>query len=259
MNKLIAVSLAVASVASAHALTVDVYASPAPNFFGSSSWGGYLSNAMFALENGLTTFGAAGPTQYTTTNGQVRAKGDNLVTGYSSWMGVADAASPYDAELGTRWHFGVHILGSGTQFSLSQVTFNMTSLEESGLNYSGNFIGSNYSATRVGINYVDGIKGNGNDIIINSGSETQLVDELIYVGVGNAYASYTTDPGATNQDKIDGILAQINPYRLSTSYTVDLGANQVTGSAYTDFGAVPEPFTMLGLAALAGLAAKRKR
>lgn len=248
-------------VASANAIQIDVYASAAPNAFGSSNWGGYVSNALTAIEGGMNTFGAAGPTQFNNYDGQTRLVSDNIVTGYTSWMGNANPAAPFNNELGTRWHFGVRVVGQGTQFALENLTFNMFSIEEPGINYAGNFVGLDYSATRYGIDYVDGIKGNGNDVTYNSGNGTTLVDEIVYVGVGNAFASYLTDPGATNQDKLDGIVAQISGYTLTTEYGIDFGAGNVaTGSAYTNFEAVPEPATMtlLSLAAIA-IAKRRKK
>ena len=38
-------------------VTLDVYASSAPNAFGSPSWGGYVVNALNSLENGLGNIG----------------------------------------------------------------------------------------------------------------------------------------------------------------------------------------------------------
>ncbi|MFM9873124.1 MAG: PEP-CTERM sorting domain-containing protein [Fimbriimonadaceae bacterium] len=249
------------AVASANAYQIDVYASAAPNAFGSANWGGYVSNALTAIEGGLGTYGAAGPTQFNNYAGETHLVSENIATGYTSWLGNANPSAPFNNELGTRWHFGVRVLGQGSQFTLQNLTYNMTSVEQPSLNFSGNFVGATYSPTRYGIDYVDGIKGNGNDIIYSTGNGTTLVDELVYVGVGNAFASYVTDPGATNQDKLDGVVASIAGYTLTTQYGLDFGAGNVaTGSAFTNFQAVPEPATMslIGLGALALIRKKRK-
>lgn len=242
-------------------ISIDVYASPAPNFFGSSSWGAYVTNALNGIQSGGVTVGSTGPTQYFNTNGQTWGAENNIVTNFDSWMGTASAAAPFNNELGTRWHFGVHVLGNGTQFALQNLTFNMTSAERPELDFVGDFIGADYSSTRFGIDYVDGIKGNGNDITYTTGNGTTLVDELVYVGVGNAFTALTGDPAPTNQGKIDDAALSIGGYILSTTYGIDFGSGNVaTGSAFTNFEAVPEPATMaiLGLAAAAIARKKRK-
>jgi hypothetical protein len=90
---------------------------------------GYVTNAITALGTGLGTVGspASNPTAYF----QVTSLDDrgNIVTGFPSWKGLISAASNFGAafgsELGNRVHFGLHILGNGTQFSLSNLKFQM--------------------------------------------------------------------------------------------------------------------------------------
>jgi hypothetical protein len=262
MNKFIASAVvALAGIAVSQAqINIDVYASPAPNFFGSGSWGSYLNNALVGIENGGATTGASGPSQYFNTNGQTWGVENNLVTNFDSWMGTASAASPFDNQLGTRWHFGVRVVSAGTRFALQNLTYSMTSLEQPTLNTSGNFVGANFSTTRFGIDYVDGIKGNGNDITYTSGNGTTFVDEIIYVGIGNAFAVLSSDPGATNQDKLDLVANSLAGYTLTTTYGIDFGAGNVaTGSAFTNFEAVPEPATMTLLGLAAAVVARKKR
>lgn len=263
MNKhLLVTALAVASFGISQAqINIDVYASPAPNFFGSGSWGAYLSNALIGIENGGTTTGSVGPTQYYNTNGQTWGVENNIVTNFDSWMGTAGASAPFNGELGTRWHFGVRVVSAGTRFALENLTYNMSSLEQPALNTSGSFAGASFSSTRFGIDYVDGVKGNGNDITYTSGNGTTLVDEIIYVGVGNAFAVLDTDPGATNQDKLNNATGSLAGYTLTTTYGIDFGAGNVaTGSAFTDFDAVPEPASMTALAlGIAALVRKKRK
>src|SRR5207302_3566 len=103
------------------------------------------------------------------------------------------------------------------------------------------------------------IKGNGNDIVYNSGqSAANLIDELIYVGVGNSIEALSSDPGATDQDKIDGVMATSGlglGYDLTTTYSIQ--GSQGSGTAH--FTPVPEPASMaaLGLGAI-GLIRRRR-
>jgi len=234
-------------------LVMEVKPSSAPNVFGSPSWATYLSRGLNSLENGTGNDGSrlTDPAAYEIL-GSVVDPGDFVVSGFNSWRGVADPASPFDGEFGNRLHFGLHIVGD-TQFRLDNLTFNLNSTDSgNGLAFTGDFVGFNYSAARVGIDYFDGIKGNGNDITYTSGSGTNLVNELIYIGVGNAFDA-TFEPGANNQDKMDNVLSYIlgeAPFDISTTYTLlDDDENVLAvDSASVTVGAVPElnSFALLG-------------
>lgn len=253
--------LAVSSFAMANAVTMTVHASGATNIYGSPNWATYNSNAIFALENGLNNFGS-GAGEYYNAHGETHGVQENIVTGFNSWKGVANPLAPFDQEYGTRWHFGLHILGEGTKFNLDQLTFGLTSDNEPSLNYFGDFLGLSYNDRRVGINYgLDGMKGGGDDVRYESGEAgTTLVDELIYTGVGNAFAVY--DNGVDPlQQQIDDAVASLSGYKFTGAYALDLGGGNVVGaSAYTNFDAVPEPasMTILGLGVAALLRKKRK-
>jgi hypothetical protein len=266
---LAAVLLVCSSGSSFGAILTQVFPSPAPNAFGSPSWNpGYVQNALNALENGLSSVGnpATTPTAYY----QVTTEGDrdNIVTGFPSWKGFVNPGAMFGAafanELGNRLHFGVHILGNGTQFSLSELSFDMESTDAGDIfQFVGDFSTPSdvYSSTRVGINYgPDHIKGTADDVRISSGPATQVVDELVYVGVGNALAGGDVSCPGSNQATMDCVKAfydSISPFNITTTYTLRNanGGLLSTGSATVLFpAAVPEPatwgFMIVGLAGI---------
>jgi hypothetical protein len=234
-------------------ITLQVVPSSAPNAYGSPSWAGYTANALNSLQNNLGNIGsrATDPTAYEMA-GPIVQPGDFVVTSFNSWQGVVGPlAAPFNSELGNRMHFGLHAYGDGTtQFSLSDLTFNITS-SDGGLDNAGDFIGLSYNGTtRFGVNWgADRAKGGGDDTIYTSGNGLTLV----YVGVGNAYTA------AASPDPYDmqGIIGYINdnaPFTITGSYSIlgDTGSATVT--------VIPEPSTLalLGLG-LGGLALIRKR
>jgi hypothetical protein len=270
MFKLLAVALSL-GIPSFASISFEVFPSPAPNAFGSPSWNpGYVQNALNALENGLSSVGdpATDPTAYY----QVTQETDlqNIVTGFPSWLGSADPGTVFGPafanELGNRLHFGLHIVDTGGQFSLSELSFDMESSDPGDtFQFVGDFAGASdaYSSTRIGINYgPDGVKGGGDDVLINSGPASQLINELVYVGVGNAVAPGGSCTG-TDQSTIDCIKAfydSISPFSISTTYTLTAPGNIVLGSASAsvDLVSTPEPATF-GLLLTGALALIWKR
>lgn len=234
-----------------------VFANNAPNFFGSSSWAAYEANATYAIEHGLNSYGS-GVTAFNNVDGMTFDTSANIVTDFDSWMGQAPGA--YSPEYGTRWHFGLVVFGTPShQIRLEDLTFNLDSTGYDDLDYAGDFIGLTYNSRRYGILYGgNGIYGGGDDTYITSGAGTQMVDMLVYVGVGNATEALSTAPGATNQDKIDGVAAMIPTHDLTMTYTINDDVGSTSGSAMTHFEAVPEPATM-SLLAVPALALLRKR
>src|SRR5581483_10438616 len=178
--RFLAVAVLTLVPAFADSVTVTVYPSIAPNIYGSPSWAGYLANAMTSLEAGSGPTGnpATDPTAYYTVN-QIWANA-NVATDFPSWGGNASPTGAFANELGNRLHFGLVIQGHGTQFSLSNLAFAMHSDDPNDIfGWVDSFNSSDvYSATRVGY-----ITGTG---FVTSGSATQLVDALYYVGVGLA-------------------------------------------------------------------------
>jgi hypothetical protein len=271
------------SAGAAQAITIEVYPSSAPNAYGSPSFfdngviPGYQSNAISAIGSGLSTYGnPALPTYYSRWPSSTLTVADNIVTGFPSWRGQADPGTAFGAayasELGNRMTFGVHILGNGTQFSISQMSFAAQSTDGNSLGFSWATGSYNYSAGYVGVIYGDV------NTYVTDGPNTQLVDELIGRGSGNAWAAYLTDPGGvTPQDKINNAVQSIwdsagdAPFDFTATYTLNVG-NGVSGSATVEFvgtglpaeapGAVPEPasasLALGGLLALAGFAIRRR-
>ena len=246
--------------------SVDVYASPAPNFLGSPSWSGYAVNALNSLENELGDIGdrELDPTAYEIFHdGELVFPAELIVTGFNSWRGEADPAAPFASEKGNRLHFGLHIVGDGTeQFRMEDITYEVTSDDGGALDFSGSLAGSSYSTVRVGIDYgADRVKGGGDDTLITSGSSLQFVDEFMYVGVGNAYDATNAD-GATNQEKIDNAINSIGAsslFNIHGSYTLfDTGGTELaTGSTFITV--VPEPGGLLSLTLLGLLGVRRIR
>ncbi|MFT3878047.1 MAG: hypothetical protein QM703_00120 [Gemmatales bacterium] len=249
-------------LAQASPFTISVYPSFAPNVFGSPSYPTWESNAITALINGNSTGGSSSlPSYYEQT-----PNGANvplwIVTDFPSWHALANPGAvfgpAYVSELGNRLYFNLHINGNGFGFNLTQLSFQATSTD------SGNFLGYsipagsfNYSPSFVGLQYgPDGMKGGGDDVFITGGPNTQFVNELFARGTGNAPSVLSTDPGATDQDKIDNARLFIpNDFIFNGEYSLgvdDFGT--FTGSAFVVVS-VPEPATIamtsLGGAALA--------
>lgn len=244
-------------------LLFEVRASSAPNVFGSPSWPapGYVANALNSLENGLGNIGNRNtdPTAYEIAGAFIEP-GDIIVSGFNSWRAVAGAPAPFHAEYGNRLHFGLHITGGGTepQFRLNDLLFQMESTDTAMvLNFGGNFNGLGYNANRYGIDYgPDRMKGGGDDILYTTGNGLSLVDEIVYVGVGNAFDA-TFEPGATNQDKINSVLAYIAseaPFDIYTTYKIYDPTGTIFLGAGGDVVTVPTPAALavfgIGLAVL---------
>ena len=122
---IVAISLVAAMSASA-TVTVTVDATMAPNGWGSSSYATWAANGIYAMEYGLTSYGAAGPAQFNVTTSPLPVSA-NFVTGFPSWMGQADPAAPYNNELGNRASFVAVINGNGSLINMNGLGMTMTS------------------------------------------------------------------------------------------------------------------------------------
>lgn len=259
-NQFIFVALGCCAVASA-APIIRVTPTLAPNAFGSPSYGSWVSNSFNALYNGVTSAGTAGLPTYYEAQSLIADRREVIVTGFNSWKGQANPGGAFSAELGNRMLFGLVIDGGGTKFSISDLMFNATSTGDgNGLGFGFGFGSYNYSNDYVGILYgVDGVMGGGDDTFVTAGANTLLVDGLVGRGSGSSYAAYTTDPGATNQDKID-LMAAANPWETFTgTYTLRVGTQNYTGA--NSFQVVPEPMTMslMGIGAVTAFRRIRRR
>ena len=258
------VLLSPAAVGSLRAdILVNVYPTLAPNRFGSPSYDPWVGNTISALRNGTSSAGTPGtPSFY-----QQIAAGSNLptssiiVTNFPSWLGNADPAGTYGAayanEIGNRLLFSLTLQGTlGTTFSISQLSFTGTSSD------AGNQLGFSFAAGSyqygidyVGINYgadhLAGGIGVNADTIITSGPNTQLVDVLYGRGSGNAFQVLSSDPGATNQERIDLVALAAGSFTFTGTYTI--GAT--SGSSFENFNVVPEPGVVTLLLAAFAVAA----
>ena len=231
-----AAALTLGASAAHAAISITVSTTLAPNAFGSPSYSAWVQNAIDAQDAGLSTFGAAGPTQFNTTGSTMNVSASQgVVTGFNSWMGVADPAAPYQSELGNRMSFSLVVNGDGQQIEIDKLSFNAASSD------AGNALGFNfgegayaYSTQYVGVNFgIDGHLGGGDDSFITSGSSNQLVDAIIGRGSGNSLAAYC--PGCSQADEQAAIDAQAaywtKPATFTGTYTYDNGSvGGVTGS-----------------------------
>ncbi|HTS65005.1 MAG TPA: PEP-CTERM sorting domain-containing protein [Candidatus Acidoferrales bacterium] len=246
----------------AGSITITVYPSVAPNAYGSPSYPAYVNNAIYALENGLTSYGTPGTPSYYQQTSNI-AVDQMIVTGFPSWMGQADPGTVFGAayanELGSRPLFGIDIKGGGTQFSISQLSFSAVSDDPGGLLTFGFAAGSyNYSADYVGIIY-----GPSGPTYITSGPNTQLVDEVVGRGSGNADAAYCSGCTiAQQQAAIDARYADFaGMSSFAGTYTLASGDGSILATGSGEFTVAPEPGTLLlfgaGLAGVGALARRR--
>ncbi len=232
-------------------VSMQVFPSPAPNIYGSPNWAAYRDNALNAIENGIPAVGDPTLTPAAYYRVTVLGDRDNIVTGFASWRGYADPGTVFGpafaSELGNRITFGLHIMGNGTKIKLSNLSRHMHSSDpDDTFGWSDNFGGANYSDKAIGIDYgADGIKGTADDVRISSGPATQAVDEIVYVGGGNAMDAYC--PGCTTQQQqtaVDGVraaYAAIMPFTFTMDYVLlDDAQNRLafaSGTVY--FGTLP--------------------
>lgn len=252
-------------------LTVDVKFSSAPNIFGSPSWDAHVANALASLEGELGNIGDRNvdPTAYEVLMGTYEP-GDVMVTSFPSWRGVALPGAPFAGERGNRLHAGLRIFGDGTaMMRLNDLEFALTS-SDGALDFMGDFVGLDFNCTtRYGVHWgADRVKGGVDDsVVCGVGSGSLLVDELVYVGVGNAYwpGGGPVPPG-TEQSEIDAVVAYINNNGpvIGANYSIT-GTDSVvySGSASLALASpVPEPATsalLLPALAILGWVWRRQR
>jgi hypothetical protein len=236
---------AVLATAACADVQLSVFASLAPNRWGSPSYDGYALNALNALEQGSAS---AGDSAYPTAYSQVSYIDplQNVVTGFHSWLGNADPQGAFANELGNRLTFGLYVDGHGQTFTAGDISFTMTSTDPSDtLGYTETIADLNSGTTAYGTSgttsskvLVGDITGTGDWEYITSPDTS--VYRLAFVGMGNALAASST-AGATNQDQIDAAAASIaDPYSITGVYTL----GDARGSATVDVGTVPEPSSL---------------
>ncbi len=250
------------------AVSVEVIPAAAPNFYGSPSFGAWSSNAITALYTGVSSFGTPGTPGFyqAIPSGSTIPSNLNIVTNFPSWNGSADPVGTYGAafanEYGNRIHWGLRIIGTGGEtVTLAGLNFSLGSTDGV-LAYSDSFTAADsYNSYRVGVLYgADGVLGGIDDTFITSGSASQVVNAILYVGAGNAYEALTTDPGATNQDRIDIVAVNIGNANGIAGFTGSYTLGASTVGASLNVASVPEPGTVFaGVGALLSLAAFRFR
>jgi hypothetical protein len=141
----------------------------------------------------------------------------------------------------------VLIKGDGkSQFELNDLTFALHSSDATdSLVYTGDFVGYSYNGTtRYGVNWgADRTPGTADDVVYTSGNGTTLVDEIVYVGVGNAWWPSGSDPQAA-MDEYYGWVDSQEPIAVTCSYSIP----DQTGQTYTGLASatvVPAPAALL--------------
>lgn len=258
---LVVLVLTLSLPAFAGSISIAVLPSLAPNAFGSPSWTGYRDNALYALENGLSSYGDPNSPTYYSQNSSLTYN-QLIATGFPSWMGMANPGTvfgpAYANELGNREHFGLVINGNGQQFSISELSFTASSSD------AGDLLGFSYGAGSYNYSsdYVGGIWNGSGYTLVTSGPSTQLVDVLWSRGSGNTDAAYCTScTTAQQQAAIDSTLATdyTAPFSFTGVYSLvdQSGATIADGSATVNVGPVPEPATLTLLLCGLGLLVMR--
>jgi hypothetical protein len=254
-------------------ITIEVFPAYAPNGPASPNWLAYTGNAITGITAGGANTGTgpdrdSDPAYYELVTGVI-SPSEIIYTEFNSWRGTA-ANNPaftgnpaVTGEFGNRVHFGTRITAtSGMEFALNDVSWTLDSDDDTDFFDQNGTLTGNYSATRVGLNYgTDGVKGTADDMSISSGAGTQLVNELVYVGVGDGFESENS-AAPTDQDDINATLAVILSgceaceVMLTGTYMV----GDASGSGKITL-AIPEPSTIVlasfGVLAL-GLIRKRR-
>ncbi|MGA2195123.1 MAG: PEP-CTERM sorting domain-containing protein [Bryobacteraceae bacterium] len=248
-------------------VVTTVYTSVAPNAYGSPSYSDYVSNAIYALMNGLGAWGNPNDPSYYSQQTAISIS-QMIVTGFPSWDGQADPGdvfgSAYANELGNRPLFGV-VIDAGTgapSISISELSFSATSNDPGALLDFGFAQGSyNYSSNYVGV--IFGTDGNP-DTYITSGPNTQLVNEIVGRGSGNADAAYCSGCTiAQQQAAINALYGDFNVMtQFSGTYTLTDPDGDILSSGSGEYDVAPEPGSfsmMLGAALTLGLVFVRRR
>jgi hypothetical protein len=236
-----------AGIAAAGPIGVNVYPSIGPDPFLSPSFATYSANALFALQNGLTTFGSpTSPTYYSQTN---TLDGPPIFgTAFPSWMGQTPPPAGYAGETGNALFFGMVAIDTTTAFTLSDVTFNDTFYGTAGTLRSLADVGFGYRL--IGINTTTNtIYDSG-----NPGTPGTLVNEVYFSGFADQFFA------ATPADLTAGIaLVKASSAPLASgTFDLTVGGQTFVGSATL----TPEPgtFMLAGLGLLlAGVLRTRKK
>ena len=214
----------------------------------SPSFPTWANNLGVALQTGATTVGdQSSPTGFHMRSGPWLAK-EFTVSTVHFWDDFVPTGLVAN-EFGRRTLLAFDVV-SPTKFTASQIGIAVQSSDPA------NSLGLNqrltgFSASRVGIDYVDGIKGNGNDIVYTSGDH--LVNEAYGVPPSVAYS-------ANNPAGLQQVVDYANATHLFLTGTITLFDNGQNILA-TSVAIVPEPkdIGLVGALALVGFAGWRHR
>lgn len=220
-------------------ISITVIPAIAPNVYGSPNWNAWVSNATTAIQNGYFTNGDPSSPAFYQQSPSVISVTNNIVTGFPSWEGLADPGdifgTAYAQEEGNRLQFGVDIKGGTNLISISQLSFTALSSDPSdSLGFTFPEGSYSYSSSYVGIIYGAG----GNNTYITSGDPSQLVNEIVGRGSGNAWAVYDTSGDiGSEQSNIVNFASQLGTQPFSFSGTYSLAG--VSGSGTLMFDPFP--------------------
>ncbi len=235
---LLAAVFAVGAKAQAQGISITVIPALAPNVYGSPNWSAWVSNATTAIFNGFSSYGDPSSPGYYQQAPAVISVTNDIVTGFPSWNSVADPGdvfgANYSQELGNRIQFGIDIKGGTNLISISQLSFSAHSSDASNsLDFAFAQGSYNYSSSYIGIIYGAG----GTNTYVTSGPATQLVNEIVGRGSGNAWDTYDTSGNiASQQSNIDLLISQLGnqPFNFTGTYTIA----GVSGSNFVMFNPV---------------------
>lgn len=261
---------AVGIPAFADGIQIDVYTALAPNAYGSPSYSEWRDNAIYALENGLDSYGTPGTPSYFQKSQGITPYEYAEVTSFPSWLGQSDPGTAFGPafanELGERAAFPLVINGNGTQFSIDQLSFTAVGSDpDNSLGFSFGAGSYSYSNDYVGILAgPDGKLFTADDTYITSGASSQLVDGLVGRGSGNAlWPCAPGDPTACSTPAEQQAAIDAETLILSgTTFTGTYSLGAVSGSGEFQFStATPEPGTwilMLGSLVAVAFAGRRR-
>lgn len=263
-----------------HAAVIDngdvrlsIFGSAAPNGFGSASFTGYRDNFLESAKNGFTTMTVGNPADdpeaYTRYQDNGVAPASSITSSsFNSWAGEANPTGAFANEFGQRMHFGVVVesVGTGVSVSLAGMSGSITSSDNT-LDFSASFSGSDYTASRVGVSNfgADGVLGGGDDTFVTSGSGSNPMLAILYVGLGNALEAFETDPGQSNQQQLDNVENYViseGGIAVTGSYTMNYSGGTAGGSIMGSqtINVIPEPsVALLSVIGFIGLLLHRRK
>lgn len=242
--------LGVSDTGSGIKIKVVASSMPNPNAQGSSAYSTYTTNARNSLGGELGNIGnpATHPGAYERFD-QTITPGRLIATpGARSWMGIANYPGAFFAqERGNYFTFGYVVEGDGSmQFRLNNFLFLTTSSDPLRFGHSGSLAahaGYSYGGICYGVDYgPDRTEGTLDDVFVNGGPASILVDKLVFVGIpGGVEIGY---PTPNLQAEIDSISNYLIMMQTSISHTLilrDDTGNQVLASGTKTINIVPTP------------------